>query len=200
MIKQSDTMTESQTDQTVFSNEPVAQTQREEPSPIGNDEKETQQTKEKQRSLEQQLAETEAQVAEFRDQWLRSVADYKNYKRRADTEREELKRNANASFILKLLPIVDDFERAVNNVSPDVAETPWWMGTRMIAQKFSTLLESEGVTAIESVGQEFDPNLHHAVMYEEAQGQDEQVIAELQKGYKIHERVLRPAMVKVGKG
>ncbi len=150
-------------------------------------------------SLQQRLSQIEAQALEWKNQWLRSVADFKNYKRRIETEREELKRNANADLLLKLLPILDDFERAVDNVPTDVANTPWWEGTKMVAQKMRMLLESEGVTTIESVGHPFDPNLHHAVAYDEKQGQSDTVTEELQKGYKIHDRVLRPAMVRVAK-
>lgn len=141
----------------------------------------------------------QAQATDYKDQWLRAVADFKNYKRRAEAEREDLKRNASAGLILKLLPILDDLELALNNVPDEVAQTSWWEGTRMIAQKFSLLLESEGVVPIEAVGQEFDPNLHHAVTFEENAEQADKVVAELQKGYKMHDRVLRPAMVKVGK-
>jgi molecular chaperone GrpE len=150
--------------------------------------------------LRRRLEEAEAQVAEHKDQWLRSVAEFKNYKRRTETERADMIKKAGSSVLLKLLPIVDDFERAADNVPEEIANHPWWSGTHLIGQKLQTLLESEGVTPIEAVGEEFDPNIHEAVMYEEAEGQDNKVIAELQKGYRLHERVLRPAMVKVGKG
>ncbi len=150
--------------------------------------------------LAQKLEHAEALATDYKNQWLRAVADYKNYKRRADSEREEIKRNANAGLILKLLQILDDFERAIESVPPEVAESPWWAGTNMILQKFYTILESENVAPIEALGQDFDPNFHHAVTYEEAEGQNEKVIAELQKGYTMHDRVIRPAMVKVGKG
>jgi molecular chaperone GrpE len=95
---------------------------------------------------------------------------------------------------------MDDFERAIANIPSEIAETPWWGGTQLIAQKLRTILESEGVKPIEAVGQDFDPNLHEAVLYEEAEGQEGKVIAELQKGYKLGDRVLRPSMVKVGRG
>lgn len=150
--------------------------------------------------LRRRLEEAEAQVAEHKDQWLRSVAEFKNYKRRTETERADMIKKAGSSVLLKLLPVVDDFERAADNVPEEIANHPWWSGTHLIGQKLQTLLESEGVTPIEAVGEEFDPNIHEAVMYEEAEGQDNKVIAELQKGYRLHERVLRPAMVKVGKG
>lgn len=150
--------------------------------------------------LQQRLATAESQVAEYKDQWLRSVAEFKNFKRRSETERADLIRSASAGLVLKLLPVLDDFERAIDNIPPDVAETAWWGGTQLIAQKLRTILESEGVTPIEAVGQDFDPNLHEAVLYEEAPGQDGKVIAELQRGYRLNDRVLRPTMVKVGKG
>lgn len=150
--------------------------------------------------LQTRLDQAEAQANEFKDQWLRAAADYKNYKRRAETERAELIRSASAGLILKLLPVLDDFERAMENVPPEVTATPWWAGMQLIDQKFRTILESEGITPIEALGQDFDPNMHDAVLYEEADGQANKVIAELQKGYKLRDRVLRPTMVKVGKG
>ena len=100
----------------------------------------------------------------------------------------------------RILPVVDDFDRAIANIPAEIAETPWWGGTQLIAQKLRTLLESEGVKAIDVLGQDFDPNVHEAVLYEDAEGQDGKVIAELQRGYRLRERVLRPAMVKVGRG
>ena len=95
---------------------------------------------------------------------------------------------------------VDDFDLAIENVPPEVAATAWWAGTQLIAQKLRLLLESEGVTPLAATGQDFDPNLHDAVVLEETEGQDGKVLAELQKGYKQYDRVLRPAKVKVGKG
>ena len=150
--------------------------------------------------LRQQLVQSEEQVAQHKDQWLRATADFKNYKRRAESERSDLVRSANAALILKLLPVVDDFDLAIENVPPEVAATAWWAGTQLIAQKLRLLLESEGVTPLAATGQDFDPNLHDAVVLEETEGQDGKVLAELQKGYKQYDRVLRPAKVKVGKG
>lgn len=153
-----------------------------------------------QTDLQVRLAQAEAQAAEFKDQWLRATADYKNFKRRAENERTELIRSASSALLLKLLPVVDDFERAIANIPPEVAETPWWGGTQLIAQKLRTILDSEGVKPIAALGEAFDPTQHEAVLYEEAPGQDGMVVAELQKGYKLAERVLRPSMVKVGRG
>lgn len=150
--------------------------------------------------LQRRIIEAEAQANEYKDQWLRATADYKNYKRRTETERAELIRSASAGLVLKLLPVLDDFERAIANIPPEIAESAWWGGTQLIAQKLRTVVESEGVTPIEALGQPFDPNFHEAVLYEDAPGKDGTVIEELQKGYKLRDRVLRPTMVKVGRG
>jgi molecular chaperone GrpE len=146
------------------------------------------------------IAQLEKENQELRDKWLRAAADYKNFKRRADQERADLIRGASAGLLLKLLPVVDDFERAGASAPQEITSTPWFNGFKLIAQKLQTVLESEGVAPIEALGQEFDPNQHEAVIYEDGgDGSDVRVVAELQKGYKLRDRVLRPTMVKVGK-
>jgi molecular chaperone GrpE len=150
--------------------------------------------------LNARIAELEKQANDYKDQWLRATADYKNFKRRSDAERAELIRSASQGLILKLLPVIDDFDRAIANIPPEVASTPWWSGAQLIAQKLRTVLESEGVSPIEALDAPFDPNQHEAVLYEDAPGKEGAVIEELQKGYKIGDRVLRPTMVKVGRG
>jgi molecular chaperone GrpE len=151
-------------------------------------------------ALRERVAQLEKEAGEYKDQWLRAAADYKNFKRRTEIERSDLIRGASAGLLLKLLPVVDDLERALGSVTPDVAATPWYAGFKLIPQKLQTVLESEGVTPIEALGKEFDPNFHEAVIYEAAPGQDGKVVAELQRGYKLRDRVLRPTMVKVGQG
>ncbi len=149
--------------------------------------------------LHERIAKLERESAENRDQWLRAVADYKNFKRRADQERSELIRGASAALLLKLLPVMDDLERAMGSVTPEVAASAWYNGFKLIPQKLAAIIESEGVAPISAVGEQFDPNLHEAVIYEDAEGQEGKVIADLQRGYKLREKVLRPTMVKVGK-
>jgi molecular chaperone GrpE len=152
-------------------------------------------------ALQARIAELERENAELRDNWLRAVADYKNFKRRTDQERAELIRSASAALLLKLLPVMDDLERAMAGVTPEVAETPWYGGFKLIPQKLQTILESEGVTRMQTVGEPFDPNRHEAIIYEPSEdGEDGRVIAELQHGYLLRDRVLRPAMVKVSQG
>lgn len=145
------------------------------------------------------VAQLEQEVANYKDQWMRSMAEFKNYKRRADTERADIINRANANLLLKLLPVLDDLERATASVTAEVAESQWYGGFKLIPQKLRTLLESEGVAAIPAEGEEFDPTRHEAVIYDEGEGQQAVVTAELQKGYTHRDRVLRPAMVKVGK-
>jgi molecular chaperone GrpE len=151
--------------------------------------------------LKARIAALEKEASEYKDQWLRAAADYKNFKRRTDQERADLIRGASAGLVLKLLPVLDDLERAMGSVTPDVANSPWYGGFKLIPQKLQTVLESEGVAPIQAVGQDFDPNFHEAVIYEAAgAGQENKVVAELQKGYMLRDRVLRPTMVKVGQG
>src|SRR6266540_1946799 len=151
--------------------------------------------------LKARIAELEKEAAEYKDQWLRAAADYKNFKRRTDQERADLIRGASAGLVLKLLPVLDDLQRAISSVTPEVANSAWYGGFKLIPQKLQTVLESEGVAPIQAVGQDFDPNFHEAVIYEAAGAdQENKVVAELQKGYMLRDRVLRPTMVKVGQG
>ncbi len=151
--------------------------------------------------LKARIAELEKEAAEYKDQWLRAAADYKNFKRRTDQERADLIRGASAGLVLKLLPVLDDLQRAISSVTPEVANSAWYGGFKLIPQKLQTVLESEGVAPIQAVGQDFDPNFHEAVIYEAAGAdQENKVVDELQKGYMLRDRVLRTTMVKVGQG
>jgi molecular chaperone GrpE len=147
--------------------------------------------------LQRELEETRRSDAEHRNNWHRSAADFANYKRRNDEERATLTQFANAVLIGKLLAVLDDFDRALENV-PAEAHDPWVEGVRLTERKLRNVLESEGVVAIEAVGQPFDPNLHEAVVHEDtADHPDNQVIGELQRGYRLHDRVIRPSLVRV---
>jgi len=104
---------------------------------------------------------------------------------------------ASSILIGKLLSVLDDFDRALDNVPAD-AHDPWVEGVQLVERKLRSVLEGEGVTPIEAIGHPFDPNVHEAVVHEEtADAPDNQVIGELQRGYRLHDRVLRPALVKV---
>ena len=147
--------------------------------------------------LERELEDVRRSDAEHRNNWHRSAADFANYKRRTDEERTMLTQFSNAVLIGKLLGVLDDFDRALENV-PEEAHDPWVEGVRLTERKLRNVLESEGVKQIEAVGQPFDPNLHEAVAHEEtAEHRDNEVIGEVQRGYRLHDRVIRPSLVRV---
>jgi molecular chaperone GrpE len=149
-------------------------------------------------ALQAELEKAQAQAAEYLDGWQRSRAEFANYKKRVEAEREELRRTSNEALLLKLLPVVDDFERAFQKIPQEWAASPWVSGIAMILRKLYAVLESQGVVPIQAAGQPFDPQQHEAVLLEESAKHPEgTVIAELQRGYRLGERVLRPAQVKV---
>jgi molecular chaperone GrpE len=146
--------------------------------------------------LEQQLEEEREKAQSYLANWQRAAADFQNFKRRVEQEREEVGRLASAAFIINLLPLIDDIERALQNIDARLAGLTWVDGIRLIHRKFQALLEMNGVTEIEADGQTFDPTVHEAVMFGE--GEEGKVTSVVQKGYRLGGRVLRPAMVVVG--
>ncbi len=151
-------------------------------------------------ALKQQLDQERTKSAEYLDNWRRAAADLSNYRKRSERDMGELVRTANAGLILKLLPVLDDLDRATQTIPSDLRGQPWVDGIALIGRKFLSELESEGVKPIEAVGKPFDPNYHEAVIHEETDKYpDGIVIGELQKGYMLNGRVLRPSMVKVSK-
>ena len=142
------------------------------------------------------LAEAHAQAEEYLEQARRARAELQNYRRRADAEMEQARRHAGERVISRMLPVVDDFHRALSAVPEAERSNPWIQGILLIERKLWSILESEGVKPIEAVGQPFDPSLHEAVSMESGGGT--QVVEEYQRGYTLHDRVIRPAMVKVG--
>ena len=147
--------------------------------------------------LERELADARISDAEHRNNWHRSAADFANYKRRTDEERATLTQFSNAILIGKLLGVLDDFDRAIENLPAD-ADDPWIEGVRLTERKLRSVIESEGVTQIEALGQPFDPNQHEAVLHEETVNHpDNEVIGELQRGYRLHDRIIRPSLVRV---
>jgi len=148
-------------------------------------------------ALNQALAEEKEKAENYLANWQRAQADFINYKRRIEQERSETVNFANSTLILNLLPVLDDLERALDSVSEKLAGLTWVDGIVLIYRKLRAILEGHGLAEIKAVGEPFDPNLHEAVLYGE--GEEGKVIEELQKGYKLHDRVLRPTIVKVGK-
>jgi molecular chaperone GrpE len=148
--------------------------------------------------LEKILAETKKKADDYLDSWKRAQADFINYKRRAEQEKMEMGVYANTQLILALVPVLDDFERAVDSLTPKLAKLDWVHGIQLVERKLRTTLEAQGLSPIKAVGEMFDPNLHEAVMH--VNGEDGKVVHELQKGYRLHDRILRHSQVAVGNG
>ena len=133
--------------------------------------------------------------------WQRAGADLANYRKRVEQDRSDIVKNANSDLVRRMLPVVDDLGRALQTVPEALADQPWVEGVRLIERKFLAILEQEGVTPYDAVGQVFDPVYHDAVTVEPTDAaNDGKVIGEIQKGYSFRDRVLRPALVRVGKG
>ncbi len=154
-------------------------------------------TQEALEDLKSQLEQARAEAERYLNNWRRAEADFANYKKRVEQEREEVRRFANASLIINILPVLDDLERALSSLDARLAGLTWFDGIRLIHRKLQKVLEHAGVQEIPAEGYPFDPRLHEAIHY--AEGEDGKVLAVVQKGYKLHDRVLRPALVIVGK-
>lgn len=152
-------------------------------------------------ALLQELEEAKKEQAEYLDGWQRARAELANARKRFQREQEQAYANARADVLVQMLPILDDFERALDTLPHEMEEEAWLGGIRLIWRKFQALLQQAGVSPIEAVGQEFDPYLHQAVTHEPSDTVPEgHVIDEMQKGYQMDGRVLRPSIVRVSAG
>ncbi len=138
------------------------------------------------------------QIAELTDKLKRQLAEFENFRNRTDKEKTQMYAVGAKDVIEKILPVIDNFERGLKSIPEDQKDGPVASGMEMIYKQLITVLTDLGVTTIEAVGQEFDPNLHNAVMYAEDEELGENIVAEeFQKGYKYKDTVLRHSMVKV---
>jgi molecular chaperone GrpE len=136
---------------------------------------------------------------DYHDRWLRKTAEFDNYRKRIERERREQADQAVVNLMQELLLVVDDFDRALTIEAGSGAEA-YRKGVELIHQKLHDLLRKRGVKAFDALGADFDPNIHQAVMHEASPDHREgEVIGEMQKGYMMGDRLLRPAMVKVAK-
>jgi len=146
-------------------------------------------------ALKRQVEDAEVKASEYRDSWLRSQAEFQNYKKRLDRDNEMMYASMKGDIIKKVLPALDDLERALQNRPADDA---WANGIELIARKLQNILDSEGVKRIEAEGEEFNPHFHEAISHEHNEDfESGHVIAVVQNGYKLGERVIRPALVRV---
>lgn len=138
------------------------------------------------------------QIVELTDKLKRQLAEFENFRNRTDKEKSQMYAVGAKDVIEKILPVIDNFERGLKSIPEDQKGGPVASGMEMIYKQLITVLSDLGVTPIEAVGQEFDPNLHNAVMHAEDEGLGENIVAEeFQKGYKYKDTVLRHSMVKV---
>lgn len=149
-------------------------------------------------TLEEQLAEARAEAARNMDGWQRTQAEFANARKRFEKQRSDTYQIANVDLVGKVLPLIDDFERALDSVPADMKEDPLVSGVALIYRKMMTILEEMNVQVIPTVGQPFDPNLHDALSQEPSAEYDSGVVArEMRRGYRLGDRVIRPALVSV---
>ncbi|HUG55782.1 MAG TPA: nucleotide exchange factor GrpE [Candidatus Limnocylindrales bacterium] len=130
----------------------------------------------------------------------RLAADFANYRKRNEAERIDFAKYAKADLIARLLDVLDGYDRALATVPEDLADRPWVQGISLVERKLRGILEAEGLEPIPTVGAAFDPYVHEAVATVPSEAPEGTVVEEHQKGYRIHDRVVRPALVAVSKG
>lgn len=147
-------------------------------------------------TLEEKLVKAEEQVKEAQDKWLRQLAEFENFRKRTNQEKQGMYNNGVRDTIEKFLPVVDNFERAV--AATEDKESSTYKGIEMILKQMLDVMKAIGVEEIPAEGELFDPNVHAAVMHIEDESCDDNVVVDVfQKGYKHGDKVIRPAMVKV---
>jgi len=149
-------------------------------------------------ALENKIQELEAKLNESENRYLRLRADFDNYRRRVQLDRESSEKYRAQSIITNLLPAIDNFERAMQITPENEQATQLMQGMEMVYRSILEALKQEGAVPIESVGKEFDPQYHQAIMQVEDENYGSNIIVEeFQKGYVLNDRVIRPSMVKV---
>jgi molecular chaperone GrpE len=151
-------------------------------------------------SVQELLASEQARTEEAVQRLARTQADFSNYKRRNDQEREQQARYATMLLVSELLPVLDNLDRALATVPESVTGLPWTDGLLLVDRQLRATLEKQGLQPINALGTRFDPTQHEAIIHEEStEHADDEVIAELRRGYILHDRVVRPTLVKVAK-
>lgn len=148
-------------------------------------------------SLKEQLSQAEKINTELKDRMLRVQADFENFRKRTQREKEDLAQYTKENFVTKLLPVLDNLDLALANSSTDNMEA-YRKGVELVAKQLFDVLEAEGLKEVEAQDQDFNPNFHHGVAVDQNPEVEDQKITEVfQKGYQLKDKVLRPAMVKV---
>jgi len=149
---------------------------------------------------EERFQAEQAKADTYMANWQRAQADLANLRRRNQQEREDYIKRANEEIIRDLLPVLDSFDRALATMPAELSELTWIEGIKIVERQLRLALLRHGVTPIEAEGQKFDPTQHEAVLHRvTTEHEDEAITTELQKGYRLHDRVLRPSLVEVAK-
>ena len=148
--------------------------------------------------LRAKIEALEGEAKEASNRYLRLAADFDNYKKRVRQEQADSTQLANADLIARLLPVVDNFHRVIES-APDGVDEAWLKGIQLTLAQLDELLVSQGVSAIDAVGQLFDPTLHEAIGHEESDQPEDTVVSEVRRGYRLRDRVVRPALVRVAR-
>ena len=149
-------------------------------------------------SLEAKVAELESALAEAKDRRLRLAADFDNFKKRVRQEQMETIQHASGDLIARVLPVLDDLHNVLEH-KPDGVDESWVKGLELSVRKLEDALGTHGLQPIDAVGAHFDPKLHEAVGHEESREPEDTVVSELRRGYRVRDRVVRPALVKVAR-
>jgi len=164
----------------------------------GEQEKEEESPEAKEEEYKRQLEEKSVQAQDYFNRLLRLQADFENFRKRVIKEREEIRKFAAEDLIMQLLPVVDNFERALSFGRENMAG--FFEGVEMIYKQLNDLLKTQGVVPVPTLGEKFDPAMHEAVAQEEApEEQDNLILEEFCKGYYLNDKIIRPAMVKVAR-
>ena len=163
-----------------------------------DNDKQEKQSKSKKSSKKEKKDKKDEKIDELNDRLMRLMAEYDNYRKRTEKEKASMFEMGAKSIVEKVIPLIDNFERGLAMVSEEDKENPFVTGMDKVYSQFITSMEEAGVTAIEAVGKEFDPNMHNAVMHVEDESLGDNIVAEeLQKGYMYKDSVVRYSMVKV---
>ena len=154
---------------------------------------------EQERRSDDVLVEPADEPTDYKADLQRMVADFANYRKRNEAERLDFAKYAKADLITRLLDVLDGYDRALGSMPDDVKGQPWVEGMWLLERKFRSILESEGLEPIDSLGKPFDPYLHEAIAHVESDKPEGTVIEEHQKAYRLYDRVIRPALVSVAK-
>ncbi|MEI8143345.1 MAG: nucleotide exchange factor GrpE [Candidatus Berkelbacteria bacterium] len=149
---------------------------------------------------DKQAEELQQKIGELTAGWQRAQADFANFKRQAEMDRAKTIKFANLDLIMSLLPVLDNFQLAAKHVPENLANDNWVIGVRQIEKQLETVLAEEGLQKIESLGQQFDHNLHEAVEHIPSEKPEGEIVEEISAGYRYNDIIVRPAKVKVSNG